>query len=98
MQKSPIFYYYKDPETGVEMHFSKSSQWGWSIGFPNITFEHAFDYKGVIPWPKLPAEEQAVVDERFTKEEMKAFTALRKLTLKRLEHEIGDKFEIEVVG
>ena len=37
-------------------------------------------------------------DEGLIKEEVKAFIALRKLILKRLEHEIGDKFEIEVVG
>ena len=67
MKADIVHQYYKDPETGVEMCFSKSSQWGWSIGFPNITFEHAFDYKGVIPWPKLPAEEQAVVDENHKK-------------------------------
>ena len=36
-------------------------------------------------------------DERFTKEDMKAFIALHRLILKRLSAEIGDKFEIEVL-
>lgn len=36
-------------------------------------------------------------DERFIKEEMKAFIALHRLILKRLNNEIGDKFEIEVL-
>ena len=67
MQKSPICYYYKDPETGVEMHFSKRIGFGWSVSFPKSTPFEALYYEGKIPWPKLPAEEQAVVDENYKK-------------------------------
>lgn len=42
--------------------------------------------------------EYPVSDERFTKEEVNAYKALRKLILKHLDSEIGDKFEIQVVG
>lgn len=47
MQKNPVCYYYKDPETGVEMHFSKYPDWGWTVGFHGIDFEQSLDYKGI---------------------------------------------------
>lgn len=65
MKTDPVHYYYKDPETGVEMSFSKSNQWGWAVGFHNIDIGEMIDYKGPIPWPTLSAEEQAVVDENY---------------------------------
>lgn len=65
LQKHPVHYYYKDPETGVEMNFSKYSDWGWTISFPHTKAEDAFFFEGKIPWPELSTEEQAVVDENY---------------------------------
>lgn len=49
MKVDPVHYYYKDPDTGVEMSFSKTDQWGWAVGFPNSSIEEAIDYDGVVP-------------------------------------------------
>ena len=57
--------YYKAPDTGIEMHFSKHSNYGWCISFPFLDAIEALDYAGDIPWPKLSTEEQAVVDENY---------------------------------
>lgn len=67
MKADPVHQYYKDLETGVEMSFSKYPDWGWVVGFHNIDFEGSLDYIGKIPWSKLSAEEQAVVDENYEK-------------------------------
>lgn len=65
MKTDMVHYYYKNLETGVEMSFSKSDQWGWGVHFVNL--HNSLDYKGHIPWPTLSAEEQAVVDENYRK-------------------------------
>ena len=57
--------YYKDPDTGTEMSFSKHSDYGWCISFPFLDAIEALDYAGDIPWPKLSTEEQAVVDANY---------------------------------
>lgn len=62
-----VHQYYKDPDTGVEMRFSKHSGYGWCISFPFLDITASFDYTGDIPWPKLSTEEQAVVDESYKK-------------------------------
>lgn len=67
MKADIVHQYYKNPETGVEMSFSKYPDWGWTVGFHNIDFEGSLDYVGKIPWPELSAEEQAVVDENYKK-------------------------------
>ena len=67
MKADIVHQYYKDPETGVEMSFSKYPDFGWTVGFHNIDFEGGLDYRGNIPWPTLSAEEQAVVDENYKK-------------------------------
>lgn len=70
MQKNPVCYYYKDPETGVEMNFSNNSGFGWGVSFPNAETKEeisaALHFKN-IPWPVLSAEQQAVVDENYKK-------------------------------
>lgn len=66
MKTHPVHYYYRDPETGVEMSFSKTDQWGWGISFHNIDIEETFDYSmDKIPWPELSPEEKAVVDANY---------------------------------
>ena len=67
MKADIVHQYYKDPETGVEMHFSKRIGFGWSVNFPKSTPFEALYYKGKIPWPALSTEEQAVVDENYKK-------------------------------
>lgn len=47
MKADIVHQYYKDPETGVEMHFSKYPDWGWTVGFHNIDFEGSLDYRGI---------------------------------------------------
>lgn len=44
MQNNPVHYYYKDLETGMEMSFSKSEQWGWAVEF------HKEDCKYRVAW------------------------------------------------
>ena len=65
MKTDPVHYYYKDLETGVEMSFSKTDQWGYAVGFHGIDLEEALNYKGKIPWPELSPDEKAVVDENY---------------------------------
>lgn len=69
MQKHPVHYYHKDPETGVEMNFTFREDWGWAVSFPFLDVHGAMDYGGLpdieIPWPKMSEEEQAVVDENY---------------------------------
>ncbi|UZS00865.1 hypothetical protein [Pseudomonas phage vB_PsaM_M1] len=70
MKTDPVHCYYKDPATGVEMSFSKRSDFGWAVSFPNAKTKEeisaALHFKN-IPWPTLSAEEQAVVDENYKK-------------------------------
>ena len=65
MKIDPVHYYYKDLKTGMEMQFSKLSDYGWAVGFPKASFDEIMDYEGEIPWPSLAQEEQAIVDENY---------------------------------
>ena len=67
MRTNPVQQYYKDPETGMEMRFTKTDEWGWSVCFPKATIDEALDYEGVILWPELREEEQKVVDANYEK-------------------------------
>lgn len=57
--------YYKDPDTGMEMRFTKTEEWGWSVYFPKANVDEALDYNGYIPWPELSPEEQKVLDNNY---------------------------------
>lgn len=67
MKADIVHQYYRDPETGVEMHFSKYPDFGWTVGFPQTQPGDAFFFEGNIPWSTLSAEEQAVVDAYYKK-------------------------------
>lgn len=67
MKTDMVKYYYKDLETGVEVTFSKTDQWGWAASF-HTSREEMFDMllsDIVLPWPRLGAEEQKVVDANY---------------------------------
>ena len=62
-----VKYYYKDPDTGVEMTFSKSPQFGWAVQF-HVSREEMFDIllsDIVLPWPELSEDEKKVVDANY---------------------------------
>ena len=64
-----VKYYYKDLDTGVEMTFTKTSQWGWAVSY-HVSREEMFDMllsDIVLPWPSLSEEEQRVVDANYDK-------------------------------
>ena len=42
MKTDMVKYYYKDPDTGVEVTFSKTAQWGWAASF-HTNEEEMFD-------------------------------------------------------
>lgn len=71
--KNPVCYYWKEPTTGVELHFTQDSDWGWCIGFPNMDIlsdspDVLLKQAGIeIPWPELTEEDQKVVDENYRK-------------------------------
>jgi len=65
MKIDPVKYYFRDPETGVEMEFTKSEEWGWAISFKNCSIDQMLNYKGRIPWPTLSEDEQKVVDANY---------------------------------
>ena len=67
MQKHPVCYYYKDPETGVEMNFRILTEYGWSVSFHQVQPGDAFFFEGNIPWPELTEAEKLVVDENYKK-------------------------------
>lgn len=67
MQKNPVCYYYKDPETAVEMNFRILTECGWSVSFPQVQPGDAFFFEGNIPWPKLSDAEKLAVDENYKK-------------------------------
>ena len=60
-----VKYYFRDPETGVEMEFTKSDMWGWAVGFPKLSITESLDYTGHIPWPELSAKEKEIVDRNY---------------------------------
>jgi len=66
VEKYPVKYYYKNPVCGTEMSFSQS-EWGWGVGFPQLSIMKAIDYDGEIPWPKLSKEDQEKVDTNYAK-------------------------------
>ena len=70
MKTDMVKYYYKDLDTGVEVTFSKTEQWGWAVGFHTKTTDEAVDAllsDIVIPWPTLSESEQRVVDANYDK-------------------------------
>lgn len=69
MKTDMVKYYYKDLDTGVEVTFSKTDQWGWGVSF-HTNEEEMFDMllsDIVLPWPRLGAEEQKIVDANYDK-------------------------------
>lgn len=88
---SPLWESFDDDINGwPEGEYNKSRQTLCLFGVTMYTLSLMETLQDIYEFPAS--------DERFTKEEMKAFTALRKLILKRLDTEIGDRFEIEVIG
>ena len=65
MKVDPVHYYFKCPDTGIEMSFTRLLDFGWTVGFPNLDFEEAVMYNWCIPWPELSEEEQKRVDENY---------------------------------
>lgn len=63
-----VCYYYKDPETGLEMNFTKST-FGWAVSFPDATIEQLRVGMKLAQkhFPKLSEQEQAIVDENYKK-------------------------------
>ena len=64
-----VKYYYKDLDTGVEVTFSKSPQFGWAVSY-HVSKEEMFDMllsDIVLPWPELSEDEQRVVDANYDK-------------------------------
>ena len=67
MKTDMVKYYYKDPDTGVEVTFSKTAQWGWAVSY-HVSKEEMFDIllsDTKLPWPSLSEEEQKVVDANY---------------------------------
>lgn len=65
MKIDPVKYYYKDLETGMEMEFTKSDEWGYAVSFKNCSLDKILNYKGRIPWPALSEDEKKVVDANY---------------------------------
>ena len=65
MNIDPVKYYFRDPETGVEMEFTKCDNFGWGVQFINVDIEAALYYKGHVPWPPLSEAEQKIVDANY---------------------------------
>ena len=67
MKTDMVKYYYKDLDTGVEVTFSKTAQWGWAVSF-HTNEEEMFDVlisDIVLPWPELSEEDQRVVNKNY---------------------------------
>jgi hypothetical protein len=67
MKTDMVKYYYKDLDTGVEVTFSKTAQFGWAVAF-HVSKEEVFDMlisDIVLPWPELSEEDQKVVDANY---------------------------------
>ena len=70
MKTDMVKYYYKDLETGVEVTFYKTDQWGWAVSFHVSKEEGMFDMllsDIKLPWPELSDEDQRVVDANYDK-------------------------------
>ena len=62
-------YYYKDLDTGLEVTFSKTAQWGWAVSY-HVSREEMVDMllsEIKLPWPELSDEDQRVVDANYDK-------------------------------
>lgn len=69
MKTDMVKYYYKDLDTGVEVTFSKTAQWGWAASF-HVSREEMFDMllsDIKLPWPELSEEEKRVVNKNYEK-------------------------------
>lgn len=67
MKTDMVKYYYKDLDTGVEVTFTKTPQWGWAVRF-HVSKEEMFDIllsDIVLPWPELSKDEKKVVDANY---------------------------------
>ena len=67
MKTDMVKYYYKDPDTGLEVTFSKSPQFGWAVQF-HVSKEEMFDMlmsEIKLPWPELSEDEKKVVDANY---------------------------------
>lgn len=67
MKTDMVKYYYKDLDTGVEVTFTKTSQWGWGVSF-HVSKEEMFDIlisDIKLPWPELSEEDQKVVNKNY---------------------------------
>ena len=67
MKTDMVKYYYKDLDTGVEVTFTKTPQWGWAVRF-HVSREEMFDMllsEIKLPWPELSEDEQKVVDANY---------------------------------
>lgn len=66
MKTDTVCYYYKCPETGIEIHFTKSGGFGWGVSFVNLNGKSRRDIAHeMIPWPKLSTEEQNIVNLNY---------------------------------
>ena len=64
-----VKYYYKDLDTGVEVTFTKTPQWGWAASF-HTNEEEMFDIllsETKLPWPELSEDEKRVVNKNYDK-------------------------------
>ena len=67
MKTDMVKYYYKDLDTGVEMTFSKTAQWGWAVSY-HVSREEMFDIllsEIKLPWHDLSQDEKKVVDANY---------------------------------
>lgn len=67
MKTDMVKYYYKDLDTGLEVTFSKSPQFGWAVSY-HVSREEMFDIllsEIKLPWPELSENEQKVVDANY---------------------------------
>ena len=67
MKTDMVKYYYKDPDTGVEVTFSKTAQWGWAVSY-HVSREEMFDIllsEINLPWPELSRDEEEIVNKNY---------------------------------
>jgi len=67
MKTDMVKYYYKDLDTGVEVTFSKTAQFGWAVSY-HVSREEMFDMlisDIVLPWPELSEEEEEIVNKSY---------------------------------
>ena len=67
MKTDMVKYYYKDPDTGVEVTFSKTAQWGWAVSY-HVSREEMFDIllsEINLPWPELSRDEEEIVSKNY---------------------------------